>query len=217
MVAGSVSAWVSSVLGQIPKNVPVDQVQQFLTTQVSPLPCSLDVSSRLVQNFEQWEGQVEVTGLYLDGLFGGIIAEVSLGVTAVGAIAEGVYIGLSLTCARFGLQGFNMKGSEQMTLVGTEMCIAYVFEILRTNAPRGPLSLRLDHDRDSVVRNTSSASYAYVCRPDSYFAVNERLLLVGEDKVNFNKVLLAYGNVIKVKILCHGFACCVILACCTWY
>ena len=104
-----------------------------------------------------------------------------------------------------------MKGSEQMTLVGTEMCIGHVLEILRMNAPRGPLSLRLDHDRDSIVSNTSSASYAHGCRPNSYFVVNGRLLLVGEDKV-----LLAYGNVIKVDILCRGFACCGILACCTW-
>ena len=93
MVAGSVSAWVSSVLGQIPKNVPMEQVQQFLTLQVSPIPCSVDVSSRLVQSFEQWEGQVEATGLYLDGLFGGIIAEVSLDVLAAAAGAEGVYVG----------------------------------------------------------------------------------------------------------------------------
>ncbi|DBA97039.1 TPA: hypothetical protein ACH3X1_014820 [Trebouxia sp. C0004] len=107
---GSVSAWVSSVLGQIPKNVPMEQVQQFLTLQVSPIPCSMDVSSRLVQSFEQWEGQVKATGLYLDGLFGDVIAEVSLDVLAAAASAEGVYVGLSLTCARFGPQGFNMKG-----------------------------------------------------------------------------------------------------------
>ena len=92
MDAGSVSAWVSSVLGQIPKNVPMDQVQQFLTTQVSPIPCSLDVSSRLIRDFQQWEGQVEATGLYLDGFFGAIIAEVSLDVLAAAASAEGVYI-----------------------------------------------------------------------------------------------------------------------------
>ncbi|DBA74112.1 TPA: hypothetical protein ACH3X1_010919 [Trebouxia sp. C0004] len=90
---GSVSAWVSSVLGQIPKNVAMEQVQQFLTLQVSPIPCSVDVSSRLVQSFEQWEGQVEATGLYLDGLFGGIIAEVSLDVLAAAAHAEGVNVG----------------------------------------------------------------------------------------------------------------------------
>ncbi|DBA98190.1 TPA: hypothetical protein ACH3X1_014807 [Trebouxia sp. C0004] len=186
---GSVSAWVSSVLGQIPKNVPMEQVQQFLTLQVSPIPCSMDVSSRLVQSFEQWEGQVKATGLYLDGLFGDVIAEVSLDVLAAAASAEGVYVGLSLTCARFGPQGFNMKGSEQMTLVGTEICIGHTLEILRVNAPTGPLSLRLDHDRDSTVSNTSSASYAHGCRPDSYFIVNERLLLVGEDKVNSDKAV----------------------------
>ena len=94
MVAGSVSAWVSSVLGQIPKKVPMDQVQQFLTTQLSQIPCSIDVSSRLIQSFEHWGGQVEVTGLYLDGLFGCIIAEVSLDVLAAAASAEGVCVGL---------------------------------------------------------------------------------------------------------------------------
>ncbi len=102
-----------------------------------------------------------------------------------------------------------------MTLVGTEVCIGHVLEILRQNAPRGPLSLRLDHDRDSIVSNTSSASYAHGC-PNSYFIVNDRLLLVGEDKVNSDEVPLAYGNVMKVNILCRVVACCGVLACCTW-
>ena len=95
-----------------------------------------------------------------------------------------------------------------MTLVGTETCIGHVLEILRINAPRGPLSLRLDHDRDSIVSKTSSASYAHGCLPDSFFIVNERLLLVGEDKVNSDTVTLAYGNVMKVNIMCRVFACC---------
>ncbi len=90
MDAGSVSAWVSSVLGHIPKNVPMDPVQQFLTTQISPIQCSLDTSSRLILDFEQWEGQLEATGLYLDGFSGAIIAEVSLDVLAAAASAEGV-------------------------------------------------------------------------------------------------------------------------------
>ena len=94
-----------------------------------------------------------------------------------------------------------MEGSEQMTLVGTEICIGHILEILRVNAPRGPLSLRLDHDRDSIVSNTSSASYAHGCRLDSYFIVNERLLLVGEDKVNSDKVPLAYGSVMNCVVL----------------
>ena len=94
-----------------------------------------------------------------------------------------------------------MEGSEQMTLVGTEICIGHILEILRVNAPRGPLSLRLYHDRDSIVSNPSSASYAHGCRPDSYFIVNERLLLVGEDKVNSDKVPLAYGNVMNCVVL----------------
>ena len=96
MDAGSVSAWVSSVLGQIPKNVPMDRVQQFLTTQVSPIPCSLDISSRLILNFEQWEGQLEATGLYLDGCFGAIIAEVSLDVLLAAASADGVHLYVTL-------------------------------------------------------------------------------------------------------------------------
>ena len=116
---------------------------------------------------------------------------------------------------KFGLQGFNMKGSEHMTLVGTEVCIGHVFKILRVNAPRGPLSLRLDHDRDSIVSNTSSASYAHGC-PDSYFIVNERLLLVGEDKVNSDEVPLASGNVMKVNIPSRVVACFGVFACCTW-
>ena len=57
-----------------------------------PLPCSLDVSSRLTRDFEPWEGQLEATGLYLDGFFGAIIAEVSLDVLAAAASAEGVYL-----------------------------------------------------------------------------------------------------------------------------
>ena len=150
----------------------MDQVQQFLTLRFSPVPCTMDVSSRLVQSFERWEGQVEAAGLYLDGLFGGIIAEVSLDVLAAAASAEGVYVGSSLTCARFGPQGSNMNGSERMALVGTEMCIGHILRILKTNPPRGPLSLRLDHDRDSIVSNTSAASYAHGCHPDSYCSVN---------------------------------------------
>lgn len=96
MDAGSVSAWVSSVLSQIPKNVPMDRVQQFLTTQVSPIPCSLDISSRLILDFEQWEGQLEATGLYLDGFFGAIIAEVSLDVLAAAASADRVHLCVTL-------------------------------------------------------------------------------------------------------------------------
>lgn len=103
-----------------------------------------------------------------------------------------------------------MEGSEQMTLVGTEVCIGHILEILRVNAPRGPLSLRLDHDRDSIVSNTSSASYAHGCRPDSYFIVNERLLLVGEDKVNSDKVPLAYGNVMNVSCFCLLWSSCLL-------
>ena len=79
-----------------PKNVPMDQVQQFLTTQVSPIPCSLDVSSRLIRDFQQWEGQVEATGLYLDGFFGAIIAELSLDVLAAAASADGVHLCVTL-------------------------------------------------------------------------------------------------------------------------
>ena len=96
MDAGSVSAWVSSVLSQIPKNVPMDRVQQFLTTQVSSIPCSLDISSRLRLDFEQWEGQLDATGLYLDGFFWAIIAEVSLDVLAAAASADGVHLCVTL-------------------------------------------------------------------------------------------------------------------------
>ena len=102
-----------------------------------------------------------------------------------------------------------MKGSEQMTIVRTEVCIGHVLEILRANAPRGPLSLDLDHDRDGIVSNSSSAFHGSC--PDSYFIVNERLLLVGEDKVNSAEVPSAYGNVMKVNVLSRvykGFACC---------
>ncbi|KAL0052923.1 hypothetical protein WJX82_009946 [Trebouxia sp. C0006] len=113
---GSVSAWVSSVLSQIPKNVPMDRVQQFLTTQVSPIPCSLDISSRLRLDFEQWEGQLDATG--------------------------------------------------------------FRYERVRTDDCSG----NRDHAQDSSVSNTSSASHAHGCCPNSYFIVNERLLLVGEDK-----------------------------------
>lgn len=80
-----------------------------------------------------------------------------------------------------------------MTIVGTETFIGHVLETLRKNAPRGPLSLRLDHGRDSIVNSTSSASLTHGCRPDSYFVINERLLLVGEDKVNSDVVPVAYG------------------------
>lgn len=103
-----------------------------------------------------------------------------------------------------------------MTLVGTEVFIGHVFEILSTNAPTGPLSLCLEHDRGSIVSNTSSASYAHGCRPDSYFIVDERLLLVGEDKVNSDTVPLTYGNVMEVYISHHVLACCGVLSCCTW-
>ena len=123
---------------------------------------------------------------------------------------------LSFTCAKVGLQGFDMKGSEQMTVVGTEVCIGHVLGILSRNAPRGPLLLHLDHDRDSIVSNTSSASHAHGCRPNSYFIVNERLLLVGEDKVNSDETPLAYDNAMKVNVLCRVVAYCGALACCTW-
>ena len=123
---------------------------------------------------------------------------------------------LAFTSARFGLQGFDMKGSEQMTVVGTEVCIGHVLGILSRNAPREPLCLYLDHAQDSSVSNTSSASHAHGCCPNSYFIVNERLLLVGEDKVNSNEVPLAYGNAMKDNVLSRVVACCVVLACCTW-
>lgn len=67
---------------------------------------------------------------------------------------------------------FHGNGSERMAIVGTEMCIGHILRILKTNPPRGPLSLRLDHDRDSIVSNTSAASYAHGCHPDSYCSVN---------------------------------------------
>ena len=123
---------------------------------------------------------------------------------------------LSYICVRFGLQGFNMKGSEHMTVVGTEVCIGHVLEILRMTARGGPLSLRLDHDRDSIVSNTSSASYAHGCHPNSYFVVNERLLLVGDYKVNSDEVPLAYGNAMNVNILCVLVASCAVFACGPW-
>ncbi len=50
-----------------------------------------------------------------------------------------------------------MKGSEQMTVVGTEVCIGHVLGIPSRNALKGPLLLHLDHSRDSSVSNTSSA------------------------------------------------------------
>lgn len=71
-----------------------------------------------------------------------------------------------------------------MTLVSVEVYIGYVMKILRSHAPK-QLALHLNHNRYSVISNTSSASG---CRPDSYFIVNERLLLVGEDKVNSDEV-----------------------------
>lgn len=54
----------------------------------------------LIQKSGHWEGQVEVTGLYLDGLFGAIIGEVRLHVLAAAASAKGVHVGLSLASAR---------------------------------------------------------------------------------------------------------------------
>lgn len=109
-----------------------------------------------------------------------------------------------------------MKGSEHMTVEGTQVCIRHVLENLRMTAPRGPLSLRLDHDQDSIVSNTSSASYTHGCRPNSLFVVNERLLLVGDYKVNSDEVPLAYGNAMNVNILCLLVAYCGVLACGTW-
>lgn len=67
---------MSCVVGKIPENVTLKQVHKFLTTQVSPIPCSMDVRSRLGLS----HSQVEVTGLFVDGLFGSLIAEVSLDV-----------------------------------------------------------------------------------------------------------------------------------------
>ena len=192
---------MSYALGEIPKNVPLDQVRLFLTTQVTPLPCSVDASSKHALSFPKWGSQLEVAGVHLDGFFGCIIAEVSLDGCFAAACAEGVCTGFCFHLCKFALQGFNVKGSEQMNLVATELCIGHVLEILRTNAPRGPLSLLLDHNRDTIPSNTSSRSYAHGCRPDSYFVVNQRLLLVGVDKLNSDEAPLAYGNVIKYTIL----------------
>lgn len=57
----------------------------------------MDVSSMLIQKYEQWEGHLEVTGLWLDGYFGGLISEVNLDVLGAIASAEGVYLGFSLS------------------------------------------------------------------------------------------------------------------------
>lgn len=59
----------------------------------------MDVSSRLTGSFAEWEGQVEVTGLYLDGYFGCLIDQVALDVLAATS-AEGVFPGLSVSFAQ---------------------------------------------------------------------------------------------------------------------
>lgn len=173
---------MSHVLGQIPDNVSMDQVKEFLADQVFPIPCSMDVVSTLTERFPEWRGKVEVTGLFLDGYFGTFIYQVSLYLSCSSFIVTGKVMlnGTYLLC----LQGFNPKGSEQMTVVASEAFIGNTLDILSSHAPRGPLYMHLDHDRDSSITNTSSASYGVACRPDSYFVVNERLLLVGEDKVS---------------------------------
>jgi len=130
--------------------------------------------------------------------------------TELAVLSQHDYLWNSLYCR---LLAFT---SAQMTVVGTEVCIGHVLGILSRNAPREPLCLYLDHAQDSSVSNTSSASHAHGCCPNSYFIVNERLLLVGEDKVNSNEVPLAYGNAMKDNVLSRVVACCVVLACCTW-
>lgn len=70
-----------------------------------------------------------------------------------------------------------------MTFGGTETWIGRILYVLGSNAPTGPLSLHLQHARDVSI-NSDSSSYGDACRPNSYFIVNRRLLLVGEDKVS---------------------------------
>ena len=81
------------------------------------------------------------------------------------------------------VQPFDVRGSEQMTLIASETYIGFTFNII--DRALGPRNNRLAfvHGRDSVIKGTSTASYRTSCRPNSWYCVDRRLGMVGEDKV----------------------------------
>lgn len=82
-----------------------------------------------------------------------------------------------------GLQGFDAIGSEQMTITWTETCIIYTPNSLSFNAPGGPLSLGLQRVQHASIKDTNLTSFGSANYPNSYFVMDERLLLLGANKV----------------------------------
>ena len=74
-------------------------------------------------------------------------------------------------------------GSDQMTWTALEPMMGHVFAMLKRHAPPS-LLLDYDHDRDAGIdRHSTSVSLPHGCRPSSYYMMNGRLVLGGEEKV----------------------------------
>ena len=97
------------------------------------------------------------------------------------------------------LQEPQVVGSEQMTSIALEQSTGFVFAILKHYAPAS-LRLKYEHDRD---RNIAG------CRPDSYYMINGRLALGGEERVTCTISLLDLRNLFglaEIQCVCSYFS-----------
>ncbi len=81
------------------------------------------------------------------------------------------------------VQPFGVRGSEQMTLIASESYIGYTFDIIDRALGSATNKLAFVHGRDSVIKGASTASHRASCRPDSWYCVDRRLVLVGVERV----------------------------------
>lgn len=82
------------------------------------------------------------------------------------------------------MQEFFTGGSEQNTVVNSQMHIGNVLWLLAKHAPED-LQLTFDYDRDAATTHSvSSISLLDGCQPNFHAAVLFRLMIIGEDQVS---------------------------------
>ena len=96
------------------------------------------------------------------------------------------------------VQEFFTGGSEQNTVVNSQMYIGNVLWLLAKHAP-ADLWLQLDYDRDAATTHSvSSISLLDGCQPNFHAAVLFRLMILGKDQVR--PLLQNYHALMHLKL-----------------
>ena len=88
------------------------------------------------------------------------------------------------------MQDFHTGGSEQNTVVFTQMYIGHVLCMLDESARLKKISMHLQYNRDVTIDQLASPTQRHKVKPDYWLIVMLRQLMNGEEKVSTFEVAM---------------------------